>query len=794
MSIEFSFPLNPDIGDTAFLSDGGEVQWNGYAWIPVPESTPYPLDISLGGTGATSAPEALINLGGVNEAPDDGNPYSRQSKGWVAAGTGGGGGGVVYPIPVDKGGTGGTTTHDALTNLGGTTVGLGVFTAPTPADAQTSLGATAIGSGVFTAISQTAAQSVLGATTTGVAVFTATSQAVGRTALGATTVGSNVFTAATTAAAQTAIGATAIGSGVFTAATTAAAQTTLGATAIGSGVFTATTTAAAQTTLGATAIGSGVFTATTTAAAQTTLGGTAVGIGVFTAATTTAGQTALGATTVGSNVFTAATQAAGRAALGIDTVVSGYVPLTGGTMSGNLGISNAAGPGLILNKLSNGAVANVIQGLTNSKLRWQIQPGNGGSESGSNAGSDFAIYSYDDTGTYIANPFAITRSNSWASFGGNVTIVGADTYFYNGNMALLGSTSPYRQLRMATDSWALRWDTRNGDWTMCNNTGATLFTFSGGGVFTTSGINATNYNYATHLRAGGNAAAQAMIFNWSGQGGQPNWLWGGGDGTNMYVYNPSNFSVNYANSAGSAPANGGTAQNSNQVSGIGGWNYANNDNNPTYLWATNGDGQYQFLAHRPSLSVNYANSAGSAPANGGTSGNSNALGGQGPGYYINNAGSALVNERNNGAIQIVCGIGGAGDYWWPINPSDQRLKKNIAPSSIDALSEILRIEFKQFRFRNDLPWIDGKDDPVDHPSTFKIDDGRFHPIGVIAQQLLNINPDMVETEIGTWMTPKQDVILWRALRAIQQLKEENDTLKESIVNLSIQVQSIKDHL
>ena len=46
---------------------------------------------------------------------------------------------------------------------------------------------------------------------------------------------------------------------------------------------------------------------------------------------------------------------------------------------------------------------------------------------------------------------------------------------------------------------------------------------------------------------------------WNGQGGQPGWLWGGNDGVNMYVYNPANFSVNYANSAGSAPANGGTA-------------------------------------------------------------------------------------------------------------------------------------------------------------------------------------------------------------------------------------------
>ena len=28
---------------------------------------------------------------------------------------------------------------------------------------------------------------------------------------------------------------------------------------------------------------------------------------------------------------------------------------------------------------------------------------------------------------------------------------------------------------------------------------------------------------------------------WNGQGGQPDWLWGGNDGSNMYVYSPSNF-------------------------------------------------------------------------------------------------------------------------------------------------------------------------------------------------------------------------------------------------------------
>ena len=43
-----------------------------------------------------------------------------------------------------------------------------------------------------------------------------------------------------------------------------------------------------------------------------------------------------------------------------------------------------------------------------------------------------------------------------------------------------------------------------------------------------------------------------MRFHWSGQGGQPTWLWGGNDGENMYVWNPSNFTVSRANTAGRA--------------------------------------------------------------------------------------------------------------------------------------------------------------------------------------------------------------------------------------------------
>jgi hypothetical protein len=54
-------------------------------------------------------------------------------------------------------------------------------------------------------------------------------------------------------------------------------------------------------------------------------------------------------------------------------------------------------------------------------------------------------------------------------------------------------------------------------------------------------------NYLTN-----GARNNEMTFYWVGQAGQPTWLWGSNNGTDIYVYNPSNFSVNYATTAGSA--------------------------------------------------------------------------------------------------------------------------------------------------------------------------------------------------------------------------------------------------
>lgn len=48
------------------------------------------------------------------------------------------------------------------------------------------------------------------------------------------------------------------------------------------------------------------------------------------------------------------------------------------------------------------------------------------------------------------------------------------------------------------------------------------------------------------------AQMPASYWHWSGQDGQPSWIWGGNDSNNYYVYNPSKFKVSYANSAGNS--------------------------------------------------------------------------------------------------------------------------------------------------------------------------------------------------------------------------------------------------
>ena len=73
-------------------------------------------------------------------------------------------GGVSIPVQISQGGTGATTAANALVNLGGTATGIAVFEATSQDDAQTQLGGTTVGKAVFTAVDQAAAQAAIGVT------------------------------------------------------------------------------------------------------------------------------------------------------------------------------------------------------------------------------------------------------------------------------------------------------------------------------------------------------------------------------------------------------------------------------------------------------------------------------------------------------------------------------------------------------------------------------------------------------------------------------------------------------
>jgi hypothetical protein len=85
---------------------------------------------------------------------------------------------------------------------------------------------------------------------------------------------------------------------------------------------------------------------------------------------------------------------------------SGFLLLSGGTMTGPLIMTPGSGV--------NGAAATARSfiGETSGSLRWQIDLGDATPEGGSNAGSDFDILSFSDSGAALATPLKIKRSNS----------------------------------------------------------------------------------------------------------------------------------------------------------------------------------------------------------------------------------------------------------------------------------------------------------------------------------------------------------------------------------------------
>ncbi|AEK60843.1 hypothetical protein [Collimonas fungivorans] len=120
--------------------------------------------------------------------------------------------------------------------------------------------------------------------------------------------------------------------------------------------------------------------------------------------------------------------------------------------------------------------------------------------------------------------------------------------------------------------------------------------------------------------------------NWKGFGGQPSWLLGGNMNDDVNVYNPSNFSVNYANSAGYA----GSAGNADKVANVPMRFQENPGEQPYYLYGVVAGRTELTLYNRTSLAVGSCMSAVYA----------NQLSGQGLGY--GGIGGYVLNKNKSG--------------------------------------------------------------------------------------------------------------------------------------------------
>ena len=92
--------------------------------------------------------------------------------------------------------------------------------------------------------------------------------------------------------------------------------------------------------------------------------------------------------------------------------------------------------------------ANSISGQAAGSMRWIMFLGDGSAESGSNAGSNFILQSFNDAGAYLDAPLSINRASSTATFSQTLNVAGnistgatitGGAVNSNGNMYAAGS-------------------------------------------------------------------------------------------------------------------------------------------------------------------------------------------------------------------------------------------------------------------------------------------------------------------------------------------------------------------
>lgn len=301
--------------------------------------------------------------------------------------------------------------------------------------------------------------------------------------------------------------------------------------------------------------------------------------------------------------------------------------------------------------------------------------------------------------------------------GGDFQAAG-NSWTSGGNMGMVVTDPARRYIRFATDGWRLEWLTANGSLQYTRNDNGLAWRCDASGNIYANGVHSATYHTS---RNPGNPA-----FNVEGYAD-----WGGGllgrtiidcnPGWNQITMQALHYQGNWA--------------------GLRFWS-------PT--------GTMDLVMSSNPVQIRGATIDRATAAN-----NSDALGGRSWDQYLHNNGAGNPRYiRNQGVGFLIAGIDGYGEVNWPVGPSDERLKHQIAATKQDSLKIIQQLPFIEFSFH-----------PIHNDATgedFHVDDEHLHELGLSAQKAQAIDRELV-SDVGTYLQLIPQELALLALHGVQQL-------------------------
>lgn len=353
--------------------------------------------------------------------------------------------------------------------------------------------------------------------------------------------------------------------------------------------------------------------------------------------------------------------------------LTGYLPLTGGTLTGQLNI-NSGYASIALVKPAAGTSCQLL-GQTGANLRWNLVLGDSAAETGSNAGSNFSIGRWNDAGSGIDAPLTINRATGVMNLSQPLPITSGGT----------GSTSASQSL-VNLGALPLSGGTITGNLGVTGSVNAGGGTFAGLTVNGGSGFNGavtiTGNLLAGNTTVGALTAAQEHVTGLFGVDGLTTL-------TNVNITSNSHI-------YGACQVDHGIQY-------------------PNYGLAN------------PAVNIGFG--------------------------YSFNSGTVLWVVANDAFVGTVT-----------VNTSDERLKRDIGPVTVDPLASLCQVQLKAF------DQLSTRLDPADGV--------QHRDVGFIAQQLRGVIPDaVIEPPPNAFLSVDLMPLVAYCVGAIQQLTERLEALE-----------------